>query len=53
MVEAFIESGAALWQVLGDMAPYLLLGFLVAGALSVVVILQAWVDESSSPQGLE
>lgn len=37
MVEAFIESGAALWQVLGDMAPYLLLGFLVAGALSVVV----------------
>lgn len=29
--------GAALWQVLAEMAPYLLFGFLVAGALAVGV----------------
>ncbi len=39
------------WQVLGQMAPYLLLGFLVAGALSVCVS-PAWVERHLGGRGL-
>jgi len=39
------------WQVLGQMAPYLLLGFLVAGVLSVWVS-PAWVERHLGGRGL-
>ncbi len=39
------------WQVLGQMAPYLLLGFLVAGVLSVYVS-PAWVERHLGGRGL-
>ena len=38
------------WQVLGQMAPYLLLGFLVAGVLSVYVS-PAWVERHLGGRG--
>jgi uncharacterized membrane protein YraQ (UPF0718 family)/copper chaperone CopZ len=40
-VEFLIEIGAAFWVVLADMAPYLLFGFIVAGALAV------WIPQES------
>ena len=43
MVETMREIVAACWGVLGQMSPYLLLGFGVAGVLSVFVS-PAWVE---------
>ncbi len=40
------------WQVLGEMAPYLLLGFLVAGVLSVCIS-PAWVERHLGGRGLK
>lgn len=37
MVGRLVEVPAAFWGVLSEMAPYLLFGFLAAGALSVVI----------------
>ncbi|MBU0716963.1 MAG: SO_0444 family Cu/Zn efflux transporter [Planctomycetes bacterium] len=39
------------WQVLGQMAPYLLLGFLVAGVLSVAIS-PAWVERHLGGRGM-
>ena len=43
MIEIFLTFAAASWSVFVAMAPYLLLGFLVAGALSVVISPE-WVE---------
>jgi len=37
MLERLLDIPAEFWAVLGEMAPYLLFGFLAAGALSVLV----------------
>ena len=42
---------ASTWAVLGQMAPYLLLGFLVAGVLSVLIS-PAWVERHLGGRGL-
>ncbi len=50
----FVSIVEILWQswlVLGQMAPYLLLGFLIAGVLSVCIS-PAWVERHLSGRGL-
>lgn len=37
MTDGAIQAAAEFWHVLGEMSPYLLFGFLVAGLLSVVI----------------
>ena len=37
MLEGLVDVPAEFWAVLGEMAPYLIFGFLVAGVLSVLV----------------
>ena len=37
MLETILNAGLEFWNVLRDMSPYLLLGFLVAGLLSVLI----------------
>ena len=54
MVEIFagiLEVARASWLVLGQMSPYLLFGFLVAGILSVCVS-PAWVERHLGRPGL-
>lgn len=46
IVEILLQS----WQVLGQMAPYLLLGFLVAGVLSVLIS-PRWVERHLGGRG--
>ncbi len=51
MYETSVDIITESWQVLGQMAPYLLLGFLVAGVLSVWVS-PAWVERHLGGRGL-
>jgi len=45
------KVSAAIWQVTGEMAPYLLFGLLVAGMLSIVVS-PRWVERHLGGRGL-
>ncbi len=49
-MEMFMTFVAASWSVFGAMAPYLLLGFLVAGLLSVVISPE-WVERHLGGNG--
>jgi len=51
MYEIFEKTLLQSWLVLGEMAPWLLLGFLVAGVLSVCVS-PAWVERHLGGRGL-
>jgi len=51
MMEWILTFVAASWSVFGAMAPYLLLGFLVAGFLSVVISPE-WVERHLGGKGL-
>ncbi len=51
MAEKLIDMLAGAWQVLGEMAPWLLFGFLMAGVLSVFVS-PAWVQRHLGGRGL-
>jgi uncharacterized membrane protein YraQ (UPF0718 family)/copper chaperone CopZ len=51
MMEWVLTFVAASWSVFGAMAPYLLLGFLVAGFLSVVISPE-WVERHLGGNGL-
>ncbi|MCX7804299.1 MAG: SO_0444 family Cu/Zn efflux transporter [Planctomycetota bacterium] len=50
MIEAFLNISASAWLMLGQMAPYLLLGFLAAGVLSVLIP-PAWVERHLGGSG--
>jgi uncharacterized protein len=50
-VEVFTDILWQSWLVLGQMAPYLLLGFLVAGVLSVCIS-AAWIERHLGGRGL-
>jgi uncharacterized membrane protein YraQ (UPF0718 family)/copper chaperone CopZ len=50
-MDLFVTFAAASWAVFGAMAPYLLLGFFVAGLLSVLVSPQ-WVERHLGGNGL-
>ena len=51
MFESVGQIAAEFWAVLGEMAPYLLFGFLVAGALSVLVSPE-WVERHLGGRGV-
>ena len=51
MIEIVGKFATECWLVLGQMAPYLLLGFLVAGVLSVCIS-PAWVERHLGRRGL-
>lgn len=51
MYETVVKIITESWQVFGQMAPYLLFGFLVAGVLSVSVS-PAWVERQLGGRGL-
>ena len=51
MYDTFVTVVVGSWQVLGQMAPYLLFGFLVAGLLSVCIS-PAWVERHLGRRGL-
>ena len=51
MYQIAVEFARQSWLVLGQMAPYLLLGFLVAGILSVFIS-PAWVERHLGKPGL-
>jgi len=51
MLDVAAKTILASWLVLGEMAPYLLLGFLVAGVLSVSISPQ-WVERRLGKPGL-
>ena len=51
MFESLGQIAAEFWAVLGEMAPYLLFGFLVAGALSVLVSPE-WVERHLGGRGV-
>jgi uncharacterized membrane protein YraQ (UPF0718 family)/copper chaperone CopZ len=51
MLNVAVEILGGFWAVLGEMAPYLLFGFLVAGLLSVVVSPQ-WVERHLGGRGV-
>jgi uncharacterized membrane protein YraQ (UPF0718 family)/copper chaperone CopZ len=50
MLDSLVNIGAQCWLVLGQMAPYLLFGFLVAGLLSVWISPQ-WVERHLGRRG--
>ena len=50
MIERLIEIPVAFWTVLGQMAPWLLFGFLAAGLLSVLVSPE-WVERHLGGRG--
>ena len=51
MVDYFIKVVKGCWEVLGEMSPYLLFGFLVAGLLSVLLSAE-WVKRHLGGMGL-
>jgi hypothetical protein len=51
MLQKLINIVVGAWQVLGDMAPWLLIGFAVAGVLSVMVS-SAWVQRHLGGGGI-
>ena len=51
MLETVIDILTESWLVLGEMGPYLLLGFLVAGLLSVWVSAE-WLERHLGGRGL-
>jgi uncharacterized membrane protein YraQ (UPF0718 family)/copper chaperone CopZ len=51
MQQKLIDIAIGSWQVLGEMAPYLLLGFLIAGVLHVLVS-PAWVQRHLGGRGI-
>ena len=51
MYDTLARLVAESWQVLGQMSPYLLFGFLVAGVLSVCIS-PAWVERHLGRRGL-
>ncbi len=51
MWQKTVEIMAGAWLVLGEMSPYLLLGFLVAGVLSVLVS-RRWVEQHLGGRGV-
>ena len=51
MFGSLVDIALEFWSVLGEMAPYLLFGFLVAGALSVLVSPE-WVERHLGGRGL-
>jgi len=51
MIELLQKIALESWIVLGQMSPYLLLGFLVAGVLSVCIS-AAWIERHLGGQGL-
>jgi uncharacterized membrane protein YraQ (UPF0718 family)/copper chaperone CopZ len=50
MADSLLEIVVAAWSVLGEMAPYLLLGFLVAGVLSVWLSAE-WLERHLGGRG--
>ncbi len=52
MLDSLMQFVAASWLVLGQMAPYLLFGFLVAGVLSVCIS-PAWVERHLGGRGMK
>ena len=51
MIDLLLNLATASWAVFGAMAPYLLLGFTVAGLLSVVISPE-WVERHLGGNGL-
>jgi uncharacterized membrane protein YraQ (UPF0718 family) len=51
MPQKLIDIALGSWQVLGEMAPYLLLGFIIAGVLHVLVS-PAWVQRHLGGRGI-
>lgn len=50
MLQTLQDVGLSTWLVLGEMSPYLLIGFAVAGALSVFVT-KSWVERHLGGRG--
>ncbi|MFC1781997.1 SO_0444 family Cu/Zn efflux transporter [Planctomycetota bacterium] len=51
MYDFFVKIMAACWQVLAEMSPYLLFGFLIAGVLSVCISAD-WIRRQLGRKGL-